>query len=220
MTELVYQKTKGNPFFTNQFLKSLHEDGWIEFNFEIGYWQCDITKVRELSLTDDVVEFMAARLEKLPEETQTVLKLAACIGSSFDLGTLAIVTQQSQADAFLNDLSKQARFVSDIYLIRYQPQSILCMPLLDRGQLRGILYLENQVTPGAFTSDRLELLNVIAAQAIISLQNARLYQDLENSNQTLEQKVAEPELGEGTQFCIGLPVNNHLGGHELSFDND
>ena len=46
LTELVYQKTKGNPFFSTQFLKSLHEDGLIEFNCEARYWQCDISRVR------------------------------------------------------------------------------------------------------------------------------------------------------------------------------
>jgi predicted ATPase len=59
LTELVYQKTQGNPFFSTQFLKSLHEDGILEFNFEARYWQCDIARVRTLALTDDVVEFMA-----------------------------------------------------------------------------------------------------------------------------------------------------------------
>ncbi|MEG3954069.1 AAA family ATPase [Microcoleus sp. herbarium2] len=98
LTELVYQKTKGNPFFSTQFLKSLHEDGIIEFNFEARYWQCDIALVRTLALTDDVVEFMAIQLRKLPNRTQEVLKLAACIGNQFDLATLAIVDKNSPTE--------------------------------------------------------------------------------------------------------------------------
>ncbi|MBR8835002.1 MAG: AAA family ATPase [Stigonema ocellatum SAG 48.90 = DSM 106950] len=98
LTTLVHCKTKGNPFFTNQFLKSLHEDGLITFNFEAGYWQCDIAEVKALSLTDDVVEFMALQLQKLPDATQEVLKLAACIGNSFDLATLAIVYEKSPVE--------------------------------------------------------------------------------------------------------------------------
>ena len=99
LTELVYQKTKGNPFFATQFLKGLHEDEWITFDLDWGYWQCDMTGVRELALTEDVVEFMATRLHKLPEETQRILKLAACIGNQFDLATLAIVYEQSSVEA-------------------------------------------------------------------------------------------------------------------------
>ncbi|MEG4801944.1 AAA family ATPase [Microcoleus sp. ARI1-B5] len=95
LTELVYQKTKGNPFFSTQFLKSLYEDGLIEFNLEARYWQCDIATVRTLALTDDVVEFMALQLRKLPSRTQEVLKLAACIGNQFDLATLGIVSEKS-----------------------------------------------------------------------------------------------------------------------------
>jgi predicted ATPase/signal transduction histidine kinase len=98
LTELIYQKTQGNPFFSTQFLKSLHEDGIIEFNFEARYWQCDIARVRTLALTDDVVEFMAIQLRKLPSRTQEVLKLAACIGNQFDLATLAIVDENSPTE--------------------------------------------------------------------------------------------------------------------------
>ncbi|MEG4012425.1 MULTISPECIES: trifunctional serine/threonine-protein kinase/ATP-binding protein/sensor histidine kinase [unclassified Microcoleus] len=98
LTELVYQKTLGNPFFSTQFLKSLHEDRLIEFNCESRYWQCDIVRVRTLALTDDVVEFMALQLRKLPTRTQFVLKLAACIGSQFDLATLAIVDENSPVE--------------------------------------------------------------------------------------------------------------------------
>ncbi|MBE8987698.1 AAA family ATPase [Nostoc sp. LEGE 12450] len=105
LTELVYQKAKGNPFFTIQFLKVLHEDGQITFDWDTGLWQCDLVQVprrtaaclqTSLSLTDDIVEFMAIQLQKLPLETQEVLKLAACIGNQFDLATLAIVFEQSQ----------------------------------------------------------------------------------------------------------------------------
>ncbi|MEH2433563.1 MAG: AAA family ATPase [Nostoc sp.] len=95
LTQLVYQKTQGNPFFTTQFLKALHEEGWIQFQPELGYWQCDLASVRQLALTDGVVEFMALQLQKLPVDTQEVLKLAACIGNQFDLKTLARVSETS-----------------------------------------------------------------------------------------------------------------------------
>ncbi|BAY92895.1 MULTISPECIES: ATP-binding sensor histidine kinase [unclassified Tolypothrix] len=98
LSELIYQKTKGNPFFATQFLKALHEDGLIQFNFELGCWQCDIAQVKTQAVTDDVVAFMSLQLQKLPLSTQSVLQLAACIGNSFDLNTLAIVSQQSQIE--------------------------------------------------------------------------------------------------------------------------
>jgi len=93
LTDLVYQKTKGNPFFTTQFLTGLHEDGLIALNQNLGAWECDLVKVREAALTDDVVEFMVGRLHKLPEASQKVMKLAACIGNQFDLETLAIICE-------------------------------------------------------------------------------------------------------------------------------
>jgi PAS domain S-box-containing protein len=102
LTELVYQKTKGNPFFSTQFLKALYEDGQIIFDPPVsrlskggskGGWQCDIAQVT-FADASDVVEFMAAQLQKLPAPTQDVLKLAACIGAQFDLDTLAIVNEE------------------------------------------------------------------------------------------------------------------------------
>ncbi|WP_424094562.1 AAA family ATPase [Moorena producens] len=98
LTELVFQKTKGNPFFATQFLKSLHADNLIRFNFQVGHWECDIAQVRALALSDDVVEFMALQLRKLPAATQEILQLAACIGNQFDLATLAIVYEKSQTE--------------------------------------------------------------------------------------------------------------------------
>ncbi|MEH2009636.1 AAA family ATPase [Nostoc sp.] len=95
---LVSQKTQGNPFFATQFLKALHQDELIEFSFESGCWECDITRVTQEALTDDVVAFMAFQLRRLPPSTQNVLQLAACIGNQFDLGTLAIVSEKSEIE--------------------------------------------------------------------------------------------------------------------------
>ncbi|GAA6620447.1 AAA family ATPase [Scytonema sp. NUACC26] len=99
LTDLIYQKTKGNPFFATQFLKALYSDRMITFNQQQQHWECDLAQVKAAALTDDVVEFMAAQLQKLPDQTQKMLKLAACIGNSFDLTTLAIVSEKSLVDA-------------------------------------------------------------------------------------------------------------------------
>jgi PAS domain S-box-containing protein len=111
LTELVVQKTRGNPFFSTQFLKALYEDGQITFNppqsplgkgGSHGGWQCDISEVRALAITDNVVEFMALQLQKLPAQTQHMLKLGACIGAQFDLQTLAIVSEKSLETAAID----------------------------------------------------------------------------------------------------------------------
>lgn len=99
LTEWVYQKTQGNPFFTTQFLKTLYQEGFITFDRQVGHWQCDITPVREAALTEDVVELMAQQLQKLPIATQTLLKLAACVGDPFDLATLTMISEESEATA-------------------------------------------------------------------------------------------------------------------------
>lgn len=108
LTELIDRKTQGNPFFTTQFLKALHEDGYVYLvggshssgeEGDYRYWEYDLTAVSQLVLTDNVVEFMTVQLQKLPAETQQILKLAACVGNQFDLTTLAIVSEQSPTHA-------------------------------------------------------------------------------------------------------------------------
>ncbi len=98
LTQMVFFKTQGNPFFTSQFIKLLYDDGLIELNFDAGHWKYDITKIKTLSLTDDVVEFMGIQIGKLPENVQNVLKISACIGNEFDLKTLSIVNEKSVID--------------------------------------------------------------------------------------------------------------------------
>lgn len=95
LAQLVYQKTQGNPFFTTQFLQGMQADGWMTFNTDARYWECDLSQIRSLALTDDVVEFMVNRLQQLPPQTQNVLAIAACLGNSFKLDTLAVVCEQS-----------------------------------------------------------------------------------------------------------------------------
>ena len=98
LTKMVFSKTKGNPFFVNQLLKSFYDNQFIEFNYNIYGWYYDIEAIKALTLTEDVVEFMAMRIKELPKSTQEVLKLAACIGNIFDLKTLSIVYQKPEID--------------------------------------------------------------------------------------------------------------------------
>jgi predicted ATPase/signal transduction histidine kinase len=102
LSQLIYEKTQGNPFFSSQYFRMLHDEGHIRFNHSRGRWEPDCEEIQESGFSSNVLEFMMQQLAKLPEETQRVLQLAACIGNQFDLGTLAIVydhspTQTAQA---------------------------------------------------------------------------------------------------------------------------
>jgi predicted ATPase/signal transduction histidine kinase len=93
--ELVLAKTGGNPFFINEFLKSLYTEALLTFDFHNGTWQWEVVKIQERDITDNVIELMSDKLQKLGQQAQQVVRLAACIGNQFDLRTLAIVYQHS-----------------------------------------------------------------------------------------------------------------------------
>lgn len=87
----------------------------------------------------------------------------------------------------LNDASHEGIFKEDPYIQRNQPQSVLCTPLLNQGELTGIIYLENNLTTVAFTTDRLTVLQMLSGQAAIAITNAKLYAEVNQLNQNLEQ---------------------------------
>ncbi|MEB3885317.1 PAS domain S-box protein [Lyngbya sp. CCY1209] len=103
----------------------------------------------------------------------------------------AIATGQP---AILANASRELREQKEAYLQLKKVLSVLCMPIRNRGKLVGILYLENNLTSGAFTPERLEILNVLFSQAAISIRNAQLYS-----------KIREGEA-RMTQFLEGMPV--------------
>ncbi|HEY9853286.1 MAG TPA: AAA family ATPase [Leptolyngbyaceae cyanobacterium] len=149
LSELIYQKTKGNPFFATQFLKALYQENIIQFDFDSGCWQCDLAQVNQQALTDDVVTFMALRLQKLPRSTQNVLQLAACIGNQFDLAILAIVSEQSEIETAA-ELWKALQEglilpISDVYKF-YQPESLVNSHLSLAGEAEKTIDDRGQMT--------------------------------------------------------------------------
>ncbi len=103
LADLVFHKTQGNPFFLTQLLQSLYEEKLLIFDFNAACWQWNIEQIQGIGITDySVVQLLAKNIQKLPESTQRVLKLAACIGNTFNLDVLAIVNQKSQSETAEN----------------------------------------------------------------------------------------------------------------------
>lgn len=94
LSRLIMDKTGGNPFFVIQFLKNLHHENLLTFDNQQQRWTWDIAQIESSAITDNVVEFMVKKLRTLPQATQNLLRLGACIGNSLDLRTLAIIAEQ------------------------------------------------------------------------------------------------------------------------------
>ncbi|MBW4685483.1 MAG: PAS domain S-box protein [Komarekiella atlantica HA4396-MV6] len=100
LAQLVLRKTEGNPFFVGEFLRMLYSENLLTFDAKQLSWQWDIAQIEAQDITDNVVELLLIELKKLPEETQQILRLAACVGAEFDLETLAIVCERSPKAIF------------------------------------------------------------------------------------------------------------------------
>jgi transcriptional regulator with GAF, ATPase, and Fis domain len=95
----------------------------------------------------------------------------------------------------LDDASAGNLYLEDEYVRKMRPRSVLCLPIVKQMKLVGALYLENNLTPRAFTSDRVAVLDLLASQAAISLENAILFSDLQRSEAYLAQGQSISQTG-------------------------
>lgn len=100
LSQLVMQKTRGNPFFVNEFLRTLHAEHLLNFDRETLSWQWDIQPIERMGITDNVVDLMIAKVQKLSDSAQVALRLAACVGAEFSLDSLAPICQTSTQEIF------------------------------------------------------------------------------------------------------------------------
>ena len=109
--------------------------------------------------------------------------------------SLVRYVMRTQETIILDDASSRSPYSADPYVVQRRARSIFCLPLINQGKLIGSLYLENNLTPGVFTADRVTVLKVLASQAAISLENTRLYRDLEDREGKIRRLVDSDILG-------------------------
>jgi predicted ATPase len=100
LSNIIYKKTYGNPFFSRQLLLRLYEDGWIRYNNYRTRWEADIEEISAIKITDNVVDLMVNKIKALPESTRDILKIAACIGRTFDIKTIEVINQRLNTDSY------------------------------------------------------------------------------------------------------------------------
>jgi len=144
--------------------------------------------------------------EMIEGKDAVILKQIAVNDSNTDVLDVPVniisYVKRSGKSLIINDATGNPSYNEDAYIQKIKPKSILCLPFHSKGILAGIIYMENNLTTGAFTEDRKQLLSVISSQIAISIENARLYKNLEEKvkERTIEvvQKKEEIELKNAT----------------------
>jgi PAS domain S-box-containing protein len=126
----------------------------------------------------------SAVIVRRPENEPTASKLPSSVLN---------YVRRSKEPVLLADASQANPFSGDPYLIERRPRSLLCLPIVRQTVLIGLLYVENTLVADAFPADQMETLTLLAGQAAISLENARLYADLQRENRERQQAEAALE---------------------------
>ncbi len=157
LSDLVMRKTGGNPFFVNQFLHTLYEEKLLRFQTSEVFqtspvpqhgWQWDIAQIEAMNITDNVVELMIGKLKKLPESTQHVLRLAACVGNRFDLNTLSVISEKDADDTSQNLMpALEEGLVLPTSKLELTEDDILNSPV----KIRHFQFLHDRVQQAAYT---------------------------------------------------------------------
>jgi predicted ATPase/class 3 adenylate cyclase/predicted Ser/Thr protein kinase len=96
LSDIIFNKTKGNAFYVWQFLKSIYEEGFLHFNFEMMEWVWNADLILQMNVSGNVVELMTSFILKLPEETLDILKIASSIGNRCTKRNLSVIKDTSE----------------------------------------------------------------------------------------------------------------------------
>jgi PAS domain S-box-containing protein len=128
------------------------------------------------------------------DEENVIVLQSIPIGSCLPTSIINYVAR-TRKTFLTNDAAHRENLSNDPYIQSHPTKSLLCTPLLDQGQLRGIVYLENNLTVGAFTQDRLEVLQLLSSQAAIAISNAKLYAEIKENQRRLNQFLEAMPVG-------------------------
>jgi predicted ATPase/tRNA A-37 threonylcarbamoyl transferase component Bud32/exonuclease VII small subunit len=147
-------------------------------------------------------------------ETIEVLQAKPLEGYSELAPNIVNYVIRTKSIILLNDATKKGLFVNDVYVKAKSPKSILCYPVINQGNLIGVVYLENNLTTDAFTPDRVEILKILSSQIAVSVENSLLYANLEEKveertrdlNQALVEVRGLKEQQDGDYFLNTLLI--------------
>jgi len=144
LARLIYEKTKGNAFFTLQFIRHLLDQKLLAYAEHDGRWHAELDKIRAQSFTDNVVELMIRKIRSLDAETQDLLILASIFGNTFNLSALSTIAGKEPAlvleylwpaltEGYINPLNDSYRMfsVADLHI---EPDQVLFSFAHDRIQ--------------------------------------------------------------------------------------
>ena len=202
LAQVVLRKTEGNPFFVSEFLKLLHSENLLTFDAQQLSWQWNLTEIEAQDITDNVVELLLRQLQKLPAATQQVLCIAACVGSEFDLETLALSAERN-SEGTVCEKSPKAIFQSLLEAI----QAGLIQPLSDLDEdllVQEYKFLHDRVQQAAYALIDESCKQVVHLQIGRNLlektspeqRSDRLFEIIDHLNQGTELVTAQPERTE------------------------
>nr|WP_322711273.1 PAS domain S-box protein [Nostoc sp. ChiSLP03a]MDZ8212475.1 PAS domain S-box protein [Nostoc sp. ChiSLP03a] len=193
LAQVVSCKTEGNPFFVGEFLKMLYGENLLTFDAQQLNWQWNLAEIEAQDITDNVVELLLRQLQKLPEATQQILCLAACVGAEFDLETLVIAWEKLPKAIFQDLLAAiQAGLI--------QPLSDLDEDLLvqeykfshDRVQQAAYALIDESQKQVVHLQIGRSLLEKTSPEQL----SDRLFEIVDHLNQGIELIAAQPEQTE------------------------
>jgi predicted ATPase/class 3 adenylate cyclase len=178
LSDLIYKKTDGNPFFSRQCLLSLNESDAIFFSSERHAWEYDLDKAHNAEISDNVVELMSAQIQRLTPEAQNTLMIAALIGNEFNVDLLSQVSGQ--------DMESTTEQVS----AAAQQGLIIPVYAWDKDEIEDYTFLHDRVQQAALAlSDdsrkqviRLKTGRILLADATISEQEDNIYEIADHLN--------------------------------------
>ncbi|KAI7252402.1 hypothetical protein KC345_g11486, partial [Hortaea werneckii] len=127
--------------------------------------------------------------EYMPEDDR--ISVAIHESSQLDNLPLSILKQveESRESLIYNDAYSETPYVNDPYIVRHQPKSMVCMPLINQNKTIAVIYLENNLVTGVFTKERMRIINLLSREMVFSLENASLYTELERSEEKYRELV-------------------------------